>query len=83
MNYNQKEVVSTPSNYVRIIFSLAVLLLSSLNISAQCNRRNDSLELVKLYNATDGPNWKKIRIGLYQVKQLIHGMDLDSTSMVV
>ena len=59
MNYNQKEVVSTLSNYVSIIFSLAFLLLSSLNISAQCNRRNDSLELVKLYNATDGPNWKK------------------------
>jgi hypothetical protein len=39
---------------------LGTVLLSISGLTAQtstCNRRLDSLELVKLYNATNGPNW--------------------------
>ena len=40
--------------------TILVVLLSisfHLSLSAQCNRMADSLELVKLYNSLDGPNW--------------------------
>ncbi|MBK8483582.1 MAG: hypothetical protein IPL31_04350 [Saprospiraceae bacterium] len=43
---------------IRIL--IICLLLISTGISrlfAQCDRKSDSLELVKLYNATNGPNW--------------------------
>ena len=42
--------------FIRILISLAISISTSQSYS-QCNRFSDSLELVRLYETTDGPNW--------------------------
>lgn len=45
--------------FKRFPFIFGILIFFSVNVDAQCDRKSDSLELVKFYNATDGPNWSK------------------------
>ena len=45
------------NNCINYLFLILIFISSHLSLSAQCNRMADSLELVKLYNATGGPNW--------------------------
>ncbi len=45
------------NNCINYLFLILIFISSHLSLSAQCNRMADSLELVKLYNSLDGPNW--------------------------
>ncbi|MFZ1422608.1 MAG: leucine-rich repeat domain-containing protein [Saprospiraceae bacterium] len=43
---------------IRILIICLLLIITGISrLFAQCDRKSDSLELVKLYNATNGPNW--------------------------
>ena len=44
-------------DFLKTIFIVLISISFNLSLSAQCNRMADSLELVKLYNSLDGPNW--------------------------
>ena len=45
------------SDFLKTILVVLLSISFHLSLSAQCNRMSDSLELVKLYNSLDGPNW--------------------------
>ena len=44
-------------DFLKTIFIVCLSNAFNFSLSAQCNRMADSLELVKLYNSLDGPNW--------------------------
>lgn len=49
--------MKNPIKKILIAF-VCLINIISIHLHGQCDRMHDSLELVKLYNSTDGPNWK-------------------------
>ncbi len=84
--YSQPFLKRNP--FSSIFFSLFItiffLSLSGINLSAQCNRAADSLELIKLYNTLDGLNWKKDTNWLVPKKSIDtwYGVKLNSNGCV-
>ena len=66
-------------------FIFGILIFFSVNVDAQCDRKSDSLELVKFYNATDGPNWSNQTNWLQSGKGINswYGIKLNSEGCVI
>ncbi|MCB0665823.1 MAG: hypothetical protein KDC80_08385, partial [Saprospiraceae bacterium] len=61
---------------------LTVVTIFSTSLRTYADREADSLELVKLYNSTEGPMWS-ITWDLEQPMDTWHGIGLDPSGQVV